>query len=177
MTGGDNKKAYAYCPNLHCGFIYEDATSHEQTFKTLRNEGGEKGLGRGFCPRCGEKLNWACPHCGAGFFEKPERFCAACGKDLFREESEKKCRICGRPVYRSVDPQETIIVCSETCLAAFIKQYVRTCDQCGRRFEVIPGKNSHLIEVVLTNNDGKKSDFCSDKCLSACKARIQGGGG
>lgn len=166
------QKIYAYCPNPNCGFLTRDTALEPTPCKCYVVEVTERDKDKHFCPHCGTELKWACSNCGKEFYEKPQQFCPACGQNLFETRKEKSCDICGRPIYRSIIEQETVFVCSEACLSVFIQRHVKTCDQCGLKFKVEPGKNNQFIDLQLTSS-AQKLDFCSEKCLEEYKAKFR----
>jgi hypothetical protein len=173
MSTKIQKKMYAYCPNPKCNFRTRNSTLEptESDCYVMKVTTGNKG--KLSCPYCRTELQGACPNCGREFHEKPKHFCPACGQNLLETKRAKTCEICGRPIYRSIMKRETVFVCSEGCLSVFIQRHVKTCDQCGLRFKLEPGKNYQFIDLQLLSDDSQKLDFCSEKCMEAYKARLR----
>ena len=166
------KKTYAYCPNLTCPVLTQESSPGMTGSRRYMMEIWGENKDKSVCPHCGAELRRTCPNCGRVFYEKPLKFCPACGQNLLGTKREKICEICGRPFFRSIMDQETVFVCSKACLSIFIQRHVKTCDQCGLRFRAEPGKNDMFTGLQLTHDNSQKLDFCSEKCLEAYTGKM-----
>jgi hypothetical protein len=89
--------------------------------------------------------------------------CPTCGQPLPQSREPVPCFICSRPVYRQISPEETFVVCSDTCLAKYILDNVTICDQCGRRFDKAKDRGRYE-ELQYRDPEGSLLEFCSREC-------------
>lgn len=162
-----NRATYAYCSNPDCPAFMQGSPSGLSEPRPYAVTIMDANSNKSGCPHCGTQLRCTCPNCGRLFHDEPLRFCPACGQSLLEVKRENLCEICGRPFCRPMMAQETVMVCSETCLSKFIERHVKTCDQCGQRFRVDPGNHDKLIGLTSPHDSSAQLDFCSEKCLEA----------
>ena len=97
-----------------------------------------------------------CEKCGGKIGEQGKRFCStACWYAFTKDRRMVPCEVCKTPFERKV---KTIRTCSKECgnqLKRVNKQV--TCAQCG---------------IIFERPHGKKRTFCSTKCSSTGKARV-----
>ena len=169
------QRTYAYCPNPNCKFVAGGSGmtgSYCYVTQVTKEAKDEQS-----CPHCGTALKRACPNCNRQFYERPQRFCPACGQNLLEVKQKRTCEVCGRPFYYSGLEGEAVSICSEGCLSVFIQQRVKTCDQCGTRFKVEPGKYNKLVGLQLVPDGSSQLDFCTEACLEAYQAKLKLGRG
>lgn len=122
------------------------------------------------CPYCESPLVRTCPGCGRVATSRPLRFCPACGANLLGRKRETHCVTCGKPMrVASVLPGD-VPCCSERCLQVYLLQNVKTCDQCGMRFNATGGNGTSFVGLLMQGQGGRKFDFCSTGCLEKYSA-------
>ena len=162
------REIHAYCPNSRCpgreghGFPGGGAATYSEVVTTPSEEAR--------CPHCRTPLRTSCPHCHHAMETTPFNYCPLCGGPLQGGSPEPApelfCRVCGRRMYS--EPLEgDIPLCSEKCIADFIAENIRVCDQCGVRFYSEGSAASGGAARYMGMVDGESREFCSKNCMTA----------
>jgi hypothetical protein len=63
------------------------------------------------------------------------------------------------------DVQGDIPLCSEKCISTFITKNIKTCDQCGMRFNSKDNQSQSFTKVPAGGGIDECFDFCSKHCM------------
>lgn len=155
-------QTYRYCANPLCPFLRISLL--ETGFHTVYAVSGPMEAKRG-CPYCDRPLAQACPRCGHVAASRPLHFCPVCGANLLGEPMETYCAECGKPMQVDSRLQGDVPCCSERCLRHYLLEKVKTCDQCGLRFQTVESNGISFIGLALPGQKERLFDFCSTGCL------------
>ncbi|NDV19066.1 hypothetical protein GO013_06485 [Pseudodesulfovibrio sp. JC047] len=155
---------YMYCTNPRCSHLN---TTHEPDsyFNVYSIESDEQSAPKA-CPYCKTPMRSSCPHCHHTLQTKPSNFCPLCGGALNTAPDEAiYCRVCGRRMYGETPGD--IPLCSENCVSAFITNNIKTCDQCGMRFNSAAKETRSFTKVPAGGGIDETYDFCSEHCMES----------
>ncbi len=153
---------YRYCANPLCAFL---RISQVETGFHAVYAIADPMEAKPVCPYCDGPLAQACPRCGRVATSRPLHFCPVCGANLLGDKMETHCAVCGKSMQVDSRLQGDVPCCSERCLRHYLLEQVKTCDQCGLRFQTVESNGISFVGLALPGQHERLFDFCSTGCL------------
>lgn len=161
-----HQATHTFCSNSQCAHleVKQDPGSYSCIYSVASD--GTPALD--YCPCCKTALSSCCPHCLHVFQSKPLNFCSLCGGSLkvlaVPHEEKLFCQICNRRMYGKIQADGPLL-CSDGCINLFIKNNIRICDQCGKRFNFQENISECFINLSTKDGESGDLDFCSRICM------------